>query len=286
MARLIARALALAVILLAFATLAGAQGTLIARYHMDETSWAGAGSVVDDVGGYDGTPGGSPLPSPAGVDPARAGSFGTCFYGEFPGPQSGGGTVLITGLPVSPVPDAQTSVAFWMYWSGVDIVMPIGWFMYDLYFFQPPTGAPAVFGFNTGNSNDVYGIPSAGLANGWHHVAAVFTNGSVTSNALYIDGVAQTLSQQYGTPSLGDALVESTLHIAGWGANEGYRFSDRIDEVNVFNGALTQAQVTALYNEIHSCVGEVAVPTTSKAALAALVALLSVAAVIALRPRG
>jgi len=43
-------------------------------------------------------------------------------------------------------------------------------------------------GFNTGRG-DVYGISSNGLANGWHHVAVEFTNGSVTNNKIHIDGV-------------------------------------------------------------------------------------------------
>ena len=267
-------------------TAAFGQGILIARYHMDEPSWAGAGSVLDDVGGYNGTPTGSPLPTTSISDPAIAGGLGTCGYGAFPGPEAGGGGVLVTGLPVSTAAGAQTSVAFWMYWDGADIVMPVGWYRHDLYFYQPPTGAAAVFGFNTGNSNDVYGIASTGLANGWHHVAAVFTNGSVTQDALYIDGVAQTLSQQVGTPFLADAVVGSDLHMGGWGQNTGYRFSSRIDEVNVFNGALTQAQVTALYNETHSCLRDVPVPATSWAGLAALVVALLAAGFFLLRLRG
>ncbi len=63
------------------------------------------------------------------------------------------------------------------------------------------------FGFNSFNS-DIFGISSAGLANGWHHVVAVFTNGNVAANKLRIDGVQQTLTQRTGTPNNANAVAQ------------------------------------------------------------------------------
>ncbi|MCW8890911.1 MAG: LamG domain-containing protein, partial [Sedimenticola sp.] len=174
------------------------------------------------------------------------GNPGTCDYATLPGPYSNGGAFTVSGLPVSVANGAKTSVAFWMYWDGTNSVMPIGWNAHDLWFFSD------TFGFNTANS-DIYGIASTGLANGWHHVVAVFTNGNVTQNKLYIDGVDQVLEQHRSAPNNNRAVVSSTLRIGGWQASNRYRFSGRIDEVKVYNGAATQALVTALYSETHPC---------------------------------
>src|SRR5262249_36511891 len=108
------------------------------------------------------------------------------------------------------------TVSFWMNWNGGDNQMPVGLSGYDLYL------SGGSFGFNTGNS-DVYGISSAGLANAWHLVTAVFTNGDATQNQLYIDGVQQALSQRAGN-SAGRGSLSSTARISGWANDSGYRF--------------------------------------------------------------
>lgn len=224
--------------------------TLVAQYRFEEQAWSGAASELTDTAGYPGGPFngraiGSAYPTPATIAPART---GTCGYASLSGPTNNGGAFSLPNLPVSTTTGANTSVAFWMYWDGTNSVMPIGWRLHDLWLVS------GVFGFNTSNS-DVYGISSAGLANGWHHVAAVFTNGSVSSNQLYIDGVLQTLSQQRSTPLNSLAVVQSTLQVGGWTNNTGYRFSGRLDELKVYNGALSSTEVTALMAETHECDG-------------------------------
>jgi hypothetical protein len=93
------------------------------------------------------------------------------------------GTVSLTSLNVNVATGLQTTVEFWMYWLGGSADgMPFGFTGYDLYLY-PAYG----FGFNTANA-DLYGIPTAAVSsNTWIHVAAVFTNGSVTSNQLYLN---------------------------------------------------------------------------------------------------
>ncbi len=246
--------------------------TLIAQYHLEEAIWNGTSGEVKDTAGYAGGPFngssiGSAFPAPALSSPARSGNPGTCGYAGMPGPTANGGAFTITGLPVSTSAGAKTSVAFWMYWDGTDSVMPIGWAQHDLWL------QGGSFGFNTANS-DIYGVSSATLANGWHHVVAVFTNGSVASNQLYIDGALQALSQRQGTPNLASATVGATLRVGGWTQDSGYRFAGRIDEVHVYKDALVQADVTALYNATHVCTAavdhyELSLPTSGIACLAA-----------------
>jgi len=224
--------------------------TPLAEYRLEESVWNGsAGEVLDSSGNNrHGTTIGNPLPAPAGALPALAGNPGTCGYGSMPGPFSNGGTFNLPGLPVNTAAGAKTSVAFWMFWDGTNSVMPIGWFGYDLWL------VGGHFGFNTGNS-DVFGIGSAGLASGWHHVAAVFTNGNVAGNKLYIDGVAQSLTQRLSTPNNTASFVNSTLRAGGWQRDNNYRFSGRLDEVKVYNGELKPSEVSTIRAVTHPCSG-------------------------------
>ncbi|NOT64846.1 MAG: hypothetical protein HOP06_02155 [Methylotenera sp.] len=221
---------------------------LLGQYRMDEATWAvGVGSVKDTSGNNrHGDVIATTAPVPASVAPARTGNPGTCGYGTFTTAVNSTGRVSIPNLPVNITMGAQTSVSFWMYWNGVSGTMPIGWQLHDLWY------NAGGFGFNTAGS-DVYGIASPSLANTWKHVTAIFTNGSRTANSLYIDGIAQPLSVFSGNIIPANAIVGTTLRVGGWGNDNGYKFSGRIDELKVFNGALTPAQVTSLYNETHPC---------------------------------
>src|ERR1019366_5491825 len=99
------------------------------------------------------------------------------------------------GLPTSS--GSNVTVEFWMDWNGSSAsTMPFGFGGYDLWL------ANGHLGFNTLNS-DLYGTSVSGLANRWVQVTAVFHNGDATQSKLYIDGVAQTLSQIYGTTTTG-----------------------------------------------------------------------------------
>jgi len=204
--------------------------TLIAHYNFNACNWPASGVANDGVGGHDGvvsqivTQDMSPT---SGLKPE------TCSSARF-----AGGTIDVTGLPVSTANGAKTSVSFWMYWDGTNSVMPIGWRLYDLWLFG------GSFGFNTGNG-DIYGIASSGLANGWHHIAAVFSNRNVHANELYVDGVKQTLTQRRRSPNNRRAVVDPHLRLSGWWWNNRYRFRGRLDEVKVYNGALNQAEVDA-----------------------------------------
>ena len=108
-------------------------------------------------------------------------------------------------------------------------------------------GSRRNFGFNSPNG-DLYGIPNvAALAGRWVHVAAVFHNGDVTGSKLYINGVAQSMSQLESSPVNGNAFADPTAQISGWGCDPWYRFDGSIDEVAVYAGALTAQQIQDHY---------------------------------------
>ncbi len=226
--------------------------TLIAEYHFEEdSSWNGTSNELKDSAGhssgpFDGLGAGTPIPTQVDTSPAISGSSGTCEYANFSN-RDNGSIFTLDSLPVDTSASAKTSVSFWMYWDGANNVMPIGWNRHNLWF------RDGAFGFNTW-ANDIYGISSSGLANGWHHVVAVFTNGNVTNNALYIDGVKQTLSQKRGSPNNANAYVQSTLQVSGATNSTSYRFSGgSIDEVKVYNGEVSQSEVSTDFAATHSC---------------------------------
>ena len=97
----------------------------------------------------------------------------------------------------------------------------------------------------------MYGISSSGLENGWHQVVAVFTNRDYTQNKLYIDKAEQTLTQRRSSQNTARAVVSSSARIGGWRYSSGYRFKNKIDELKIWNGELSSATVTSIYdNEV------------------------------------
>jgi hypothetical protein len=137
------------------------------------------------------------------------------------------------------------TVEFWMNWNGTQTEMAFdfnaGSYGYDVFL---NSGA---IGFNTGNG-DLYGSSSSGLASGWHLIDAVFNNGSTSANALYVDGVKQTLSGTSGSATLNTTGGNVVGRISGWNYNSSYGFTGSIDEVSIFKGQLSDSQVLAHYN--------------------------------------
>ncbi len=87
-------------------------------------------------------------------------------------------------------------------------------------------------------------------ANEWQHVAIVKTPGEiVASTSIYVNGVSQSLSAgPYGTctPSFGGTIVEIG---GGWDSATDYLFNGSIDDVRIYDKALSAAEVLQLYNQ-------------------------------------
>ena len=154
--------------------------------------------------------------------------------------------VEVSGLDLSSEAGAQTTVSMWIQANPEG-----GWEMlaasdrYDMVMLNGDIG------FNTARG-DLFGSDASELTDGeWHHVVGVFTNGDVSQNSIYIDGVEQEMSQIQGTPSSSSANIDSSdgsLHFGSWGANNDYAFTGSMDEVKVFNGALSSDEVISLYD--------------------------------------
>ena len=153
--------------------------------------------------------------------------------------------VEVSGLALNGDAGAQTTVSMWIQANPEG-----GWEMlaasdrYDMVMLN------GNIGFNTARG-DMFGADASELADGeWHHVVGVFTNGDVSQNTIHIDGVAQEMSQIQGTPSNTSANINSSggsLFFGSWGANDNYSFSGSMDEVKVFDGALSSSEISTLH---------------------------------------
>lgn len=212
------------------------------EYRFEENLWNGtANEILDNTGnGYDAQVNNNS--SPLTTSPAITGNPGTCGYAS-----QDDGSIQVTGLPVDTVTNgAKTTVTFWMNWDGTNNVMPMGWNFHDIWIVNGDIG------FNTWRG-DIYGVSSAGLENGWHHIAVEFTNGDVLSNRMHIDGVEQVLTQRSGSPNNSSAYVNSELRVGGVSNSTVYDFHGFIDEFRVYESALSTAQIEAIMAETHAC---------------------------------
>lgn len=227
-------------------------------------AWTSATPIADAAGTHDGVAAGTLASVTAN---ASAPKPATCKAASFTG---SGGVIDIAGLAVSVTASARTTVAFWMYWNGIDDMMPISWATQGLVL------SGGSFGFTTHNG-DVFGVASTGFANKWLHVIAEFVNGGVAANKLYLNGVPQTLTQRVGTPVAANAVVAPTLRLAGRYSTATLRFVGQLDEVKIFNRALTPSEASAEFAAANACDNTPTVAMTSPANNSTFVAPASIA---------
>src|SRR5882724_3834407 len=222
---------ALASLILALPATAQTSG-LVAGYSFAE----GSGTTVADVSGNNnrGTLGG-------GVTWTTQGKFGNALV------FNGASFVTIPAAASLNLTTAMTLEA-WIYpttaatnWSTALMREQPGEFVYTLYV-GSPSNSPNVF-FNTGASSSTErGVagPSALPVNTWSHLAGTY-DGAVVR--LYVNG-AQVASRAF-TGTIGSTT--GALRIGGNGVWGEY-FTGRIDEVRIYNRALTPAEVQADMN--------------------------------------
>ena len=82
----------------------------------------------------------------------------------------------------------------------------------------------------------------------WHHVAVVQSGGTLGTVSLYVDGALQSVAYNGGGAALAINTVTgaNTLTIGGSLHSAAYNFLGSIDEVRMYDEALTQSQVQAL----------------------------------------
>jgi hypothetical protein len=118
----------------------------------------------------------------------------------------------------------------------------------DIYFW----GAEGFFGFNTWNG-DCWGFSNS-TAEGqvmdgeWHHLVAIFDRSSITSSKIFVDGIEKALSQVKGTTLTRTISYKFGIGLNGWNtANQ--LFNGIIDDVHIYNRALTPSEIKLLYSK-------------------------------------
>jgi hypothetical protein len=95
-----------------------------------------------------------------------------------------------------------------------------------------------------------YTSASATIDTNWHHIAAAWSTSSATTGGdgydIYLDGVKVGNAGGTSTPSSPYTL--SSAFTIGMRANGIYYFNGLIDEVAIFNSALSASDVTSIYN--------------------------------------
>jgi hypothetical protein len=158
----------------------------------------------------------------------------------------GTGYLTATAPSINTAPGTQATVTFWVYLQSTAEEIPFAIRDSSSNYDNELVFYAGSFGFNI-NCCDILGISSSGFYDNWVFVATVWTNGDPHNNELYINGVQQTLTQQrsqYPTPNVDQ--IGQDIWIGGVGAP--YDFAGLMDAVQVYNGALTAAQIQAIYN--------------------------------------
>lgn len=224
---------------------------LVSYWAMDEFSWSGAsGEVLDSSGnGNNGTAQNGA--DTDGVTPAIAGDPGTCRYGEFDGTDD---YIQVPGI--SNTLNATASLAFWIRTSqagnntvweapgvaGVELnagTDDIFWGWLD---------ASGRIGVSVGNNNTTRS--NASINNGaWRHVVLTRDHQAGTYK-IYVDG-ALDASGSIATGVIGTGY-DGLGRIRDTGGAHNY-LEANLDEVRIYSGILSDAQVTDVMQETHPC---------------------------------
>ena len=102
--------------------------------------------------------------------------------------------------------------------------------------------ASGVIGFFYGGGTAVTCGTTVLTTNAWHHVVTVYSS-STNKVAFYLDGIANGTSAALGSWAVSAAPVV----LGRWGANDSFYFNGKIDDVRIYNRALSQAEITELY---------------------------------------
>ena len=102
-------------------------------------------------------------------------------------------------------------------------------------------------GSNTSWATIKPGDDPATLTNAWHHIAVTYNGQGATTNAnftVFIDGQVHAIST---AGAYGSSGVQGTT--IGEAADGGNSFKGQIDDVRLYNYALTAPQIRTVYNE-------------------------------------
>ncbi len=224
-------------------------------YSMDESAWSGSAADIIDSSpnNYNATAFNGA--NTAAISPALTGTPGTCGYGDLDGNND------YVALPAS-FPNLTTSFTITAWINAAQINN-------DQRIFADDESNNGGFAFSLGDggngklrffSRDINPIvldtaTAVITRNQWHFVSAVH-DVSTKIRSIYVDGnlVAQDSSaytNNWGSDT-GTASIGGETNASGE-ANPRWRFSGNIDELRVYNQALTGTEINDVKNLRHPC---------------------------------
>jgi len=207
---------------------------LVAHYKLDGTS----GAVVDETGNYDGVN--------FGATRGVTGKVGNAFYFDE-------SDYVSTDL----IPSIYATASLWIYPEGPGLGLPHGGFLgtgittdggKDCWSLSWSSDTEAVaIAFYEGNSvNGSIPVSNPGSVplGVFSHIAVVVND---TNTSLYINGELSGTGTLLSSQDRHDrGLLIGRHYVTGGGAST---MRGKIDEVRIYNRALTQFEITELYNE-------------------------------------
>ncbi|TCV78286.1 MULTISPECIES: LamG domain-containing protein [Methylomonas] len=239
----------------------------ILDFHMDEAAWNGtANEVIDSESGYSGTAAtltGS-KPSTASTVPVSAGSPGTCGYGVF-NRNNKNYVALPSSFPNLGATGGAFTIAAWI--RTTNNTLPGQRIFIDDehnssgYGFSLADGGNGKVRFFSRGTPSVESLDTANVIanNTWYFVAAVVDVPNKTKR-IYVFNTAGTLlanvsatwtETSFGSDS-GIASIGGETNAAGEN-NNSFGFAGNIDELRVFQSALTQSSIQSLMSRTRSC---------------------------------
>ncbi len=232
--------------------------TPLAEWRFDESSWSGtSGEVIDTQGNINATAVNGA--NTGGSNPAIAGNPGTCRYGVFDGSND---YIDLNGMPEL---TGSFTISAWIYANETGN---------DQRIFVDDQNNSNGFGFSLGDggnghlrffsrgiSPDIVDTQNAVISTGqWYHVAAVH-NALAKTRQIFVNGAAVALTGGVTTATYtgtwgfdsGAASIGGENNSAGSEAVANWRFNGNIDEVRVYQSALTASQITLLMNQTRPC---------------------------------
>ncbi len=235
---------------------------MMAEYAMEQSSWSGAGSVLDTSGNGNNA---SPLGAPSTALPSPATPPGTCRAGTIVSNTSTGTIEAIdTGIDVDTRMRRSGTISFWYKAAS-------GWTTDDRQLLDATTTNGRSFSLAkrgngtlrfavTDSNNSTYTADSASFsyaANTWVHIAVSWSFGDAARLRVYVNGT-QSGSTSTSNNSLSSSI--STLYIGdnrsaqlGSGGT-GNSADGQIDEVRLYTNERTAAEITADMNATRTCV--------------------------------
>ena len=220
----------------------------VIEYHMDESDWDGsAGEVLDSSGNGNHGTANDDATTDSG-NSAIAGDPGTCAYGTF---DDNGDYIDVPGL--SNTLNATASLAFWIRTNqdGENL----GWQAPGIAGVEEAGGGDDIFwgwldangriGISVGN--DYTTKSSIPINNGtWRHIVLTRDH-TLGEFKIYIDGVLNVSGTITG------GVIGNGYSSIGRIENTGEEFDGQLDEVRVYDGILTDAEVVSIMEDTHPC---------------------------------